>query len=472
MKILKWFSAIVFVVLSLTACDPTDRVIWSPDGKKCAVISSDGLRICDADGKLSASLMDMEDVEVFRWLPDSKQALIVVEEKTTNWKEISQLLSASQRARVMSQSEQLWRLRGTKGWPGQKNDKNESASFLYLKFKYGEKAVKAVLPKEYKQYVSIFAEPIHSLQLFRFLDDKVVPGSVLLRTVNDIADVRLGPAAKLAAMTEVDEGGYKLEVVPVSGGSARTVTERAGKHAEWSRDGRALYFTQANKTGAHSRQDQASAVTLMRQEIADYDEKLLARFSPPLNLVELPHQDATRIRCLAGGDIIFDAKELHLPKISEKSQAKNSNSEPRLFRLSRDFQILMPVSLSGDPLGDKLSDFEINQDGTKVVVPGSKGEVTVVDLTTGKVTALEQKGIDLKFAPQWRSADELCYPARSVPGGGHDVDVVLQSVTRTEAPRLLSKDWPAASIKFLNDPKKDSSEKAPAAKSSSGSHHR
>jgi hypothetical protein len=473
MRFLKWFSAIIFVVFTLTACDPTDRLVWSPDGKRCAVISSDGLRMCDASGKLSESLMDMENVEIFRWLPDSNQALIVCQEDSSSWKDVSKILTSTERAKVVSESEKFWSIRSR--WPelmkkGSKNDGGGlSASFLYLKYKYGEKALTAALPVGLRQSVRQLTEPIYKLQLFSLSENKAVPGRVLLSTVHNIYDVRLAPTGKLAAVTESTDSACRLVVVSVAGGSARTVSEWSAKNPEWSRDGRTIFYVQTNKY-----ENQASMAALVRQEIADYDEKLLVKFDPPKDLLDLPYNDSTRIRCLTSGDIIFDAQELHLPRISDKSASKNSNSQPCLFRLSRDFLSLSPLVLSGDPVGDRLNDFEVNQDGTKAVVPGGKGEVTVVDLTTGRVTAIEQKGSDLKFTPQWRSAEELCFPARNVErqSSDHNVEVILQSMSQTER-RVLSRDWPANAIEFLNDSKKQTAAPRSSPKSSNhGSQHR
>ncbi|MBK9205828.1 MAG: hypothetical protein IPL73_26100 [Candidatus Obscuribacter sp.] len=97
-----------------------------------------------------------------------------------------------------------------------------------------------------------------------------------------------------------------------------------------------------------------------------------------------------------------------------------------------------------------------------IAVPGSNGEILVIDTVSGVVTTLEKKGEqELVFAPQWRTADELCYPSRNdvVSPGGHNVDVVLQSMKDLSRRVVISKEWSAISVDFLQDPKESETEK-------------
>ncbi len=74
-KLAPVIAPLAFCLLFLSGCRNTERLSWSPDGSKGAVGASDGLRITDADGKLSAPLLDR--VELSGWLPDSHRLCVV-----------------------------------------------------------------------------------------------------------------------------------------------------------------------------------------------------------------------------------------------------------------------------------------------------------------------------------------------------------------------------------------------------------
>src|SRR6185295_10991260 len=83
MKLL--FSAILLFTLLLTGCIP-ERVVWSPDGTRAAVIGDDGLHISDVDGKLSPLLVP--SVKRVSWFPDSKHVVAIYSVELKNWQEM------------------------------------------------------------------------------------------------------------------------------------------------------------------------------------------------------------------------------------------------------------------------------------------------------------------------------------------------------------------------------------------------
>lgn len=46
-------AIMVLSVLTLTGCGRKDQLVWSPDGKKLALTTSDGVRVGDETGKLN-----------------------------------------------------------------------------------------------------------------------------------------------------------------------------------------------------------------------------------------------------------------------------------------------------------------------------------------------------------------------------------------------------------------------------------
>ena len=61
-----------------------DRVTWSPDGTRAAVLGDDGLHVCDVAGKLSPVLVP--DVRCVAWMPDSKRMVVCIEGESKNWR--------------------------------------------------------------------------------------------------------------------------------------------------------------------------------------------------------------------------------------------------------------------------------------------------------------------------------------------------------------------------------------------------
>jgi len=465
MKLLHWSAAVFCTVTLLTGCDKLDHLQWSPDGKCLAVLSSDGLRVSDASGSLSKSIP--MKLSIFRWLPDSKRALVVTTKQTTSWNEVKPLLSAAERTRTITVADSLWKFRGDPEKWKYRDDDNVLDSLVYLDYKYGTTAVKALLQKKSKKNVLPDTAPaatIYTLQLVNLQQDKAQLGPALLRTRRELGDVRISSNGKLAAVTEDNShNGYQVDVVPIEGGTSKIISACASRCPDWSLDGKALFYISPGNSATENdpstkKNDSGRLVllaSLMRLDVTDASGKVLAKFSKAQELAELPFSGSDRIRCLPDGSIILSSEQLKLPCTQKKFDQNKS-----LFKMSKDFQSLEPLPLSGDTLGNELGDFEINQDGTKAAVAGDHGEITVVDLATGQVTALEPKGTDLKFLPQWRSADELCFPVRNhtKTTGGHDVEVGLQTLPLGTA-HILSKDWPAKSITFLVDTKESTTKK-------------
>jgi WD40-like Beta Propeller Repeat len=75
---LSWFLAALLIV----GCVP-DRIVWSPDGSRAAVLGDDGLHVCDVAGKLSPVLVP--GATCMAWMPDSKRMVVCVEGESKNW---------------------------------------------------------------------------------------------------------------------------------------------------------------------------------------------------------------------------------------------------------------------------------------------------------------------------------------------------------------------------------------------------
>jgi hypothetical protein len=196
-------------------------------------------------------------------------------------------------------------------------------------------------------------------------------------------------------------------------------------------------------------------------QIADEKGSLLSKFAPHQILATTISDGEIAVRCLPDGSVIFNSMQRTFPttKVDDKA-----NKKQLLFRLNPDLKSTeIIVDRDGVPDGT-LELLETNQSGTRISLAGANNEfVGYLELASGKITIVQKKNSkDIKFAPQWRNNDELCYPARNLnkTSGQHDVDVVLQSTSDLDNRTILSKEWSPGSVDFLNDEKSNESEPA------------
>ena len=66
-------APLALVLLLLGGC-LEKHLVWSPDGKRAAVVAKDGLHFCDPDGKLTSLLLP--GVYEIAWTSDSQQLVV------------------------------------------------------------------------------------------------------------------------------------------------------------------------------------------------------------------------------------------------------------------------------------------------------------------------------------------------------------------------------------------------------------
>jgi hypothetical protein len=445
------FLALASLII-LTGCNPQPLVVWAPDGKHCAVLSSDGVRVSDESGAVSPAVAP--NVTLCRWLPDSTEAVIVSEKDSTNWKEVREILTPTERVKAAQIGEALWRRPQSKP----KDLALVSEACLYIIDKYGKNAAKARFgPKLWTDINNTAHATVRTVQLIALSGGRAADATTLLRTTSAIDDVRVSPNGSMAAVAVSDGLFDRLMVVPLNTGDTRTIVESLSDKPDWSVDGKWLYYIQnpnfpegLTKKSMVDRKRPWMA-TLNRRQVADANGKLLAKLAAPEELVELPAEGSSRVRCLPDGSVLFQSKQSQFPCI------KDAESTPAIFKLNPGQKSIEVVIPSDKIPNDQLNCFEPNQDGTKIAVPGAHGELAVVDLVSHQVTTLEKTSEqDLRIIPQWRNADELSYGARNwnKPANGHDVDIVLLSISDPNRRIVLSKDWNVKLFGFLKDPEK------------------
>ena len=409
MKLLKLITAALFSVTVLGACDFEERLTWSPDGKRMAVLT-DQLRLADLDS-ISKPLLgpNFGPVLYFRWLPDNHRALL-------GYRRTKHHLSKA----------------GVKG------------------------------PDTSVDYVQVFD--------FNgaIKDVQVSAGPIIFKSSVPIDDLRLSPNGQLAAVSQADKGRHKLSVVTLAG-AHKVVAVNVSK-PDWARDSRSLYFFRELSAKDSGYIAFIPISTICNLPVADIKGALLTQ-SARRDLAQCAGEltSDNRLRVLEDGSLLFSSMPVKLPAcgvtfgLQERAlfRYRPANKEKKAS--------LEQIAIDGPALASALNTFEPNQDGTKIAVMGEKGAVSVISLNAdgngGEVTVLEkalpQSDANLSgsfgAAPCWRNANELCFSVRNLKTGdssGHEGEVVLQDLTEVGAAgmparQIVSRAWPAGQIDFL-----------------------
>src|SRR5215470_11349089 len=104
-RLIRTWLLFIGVALVCAGCEPTNRLVWSPDGLRAVVLASDGLRVCDQAGRISEPLIKAVDVAC--WTPDSTHALAATRSKVHSWTEAAKLLSPPERKQALNEAGKL-----------------------------------------------------------------------------------------------------------------------------------------------------------------------------------------------------------------------------------------------------------------------------------------------------------------------------------------------------------------------------
>jgi hypothetical protein len=159
------------------------------------------------------------------------------------------------------------------------------------------------------------------------------------------------------------------------------------------------------------------------------------------DLAEVVFDKDLKVRCLRDGRVLFAAAEVSLP-----APVSESSHKPVLFMLDTagalSVRRALPAAVDAK-VPDRVDLFEVSPDETRVAIPGSKGRVAIVTLSTGEIREIigNYPQGDLRTVPVWRSPDQLCLlaPAGSRFTSPKRDEIVLWSPDRAT---VLSRTWP------------------------------
>jgi hypothetical protein len=439
-------SAIVIVTM-LAGCGPERLVQWSPDGTRAVVLSNNRLYLCEAEGKLAGPMSGQ--VERFVWLPDSRRVVAVFTREIESWDALVQTAPAEFdekriiAAAIVARDELI-------GYSGKLDDFKPSnssaltaqqwmAGILYLRSQ-ADSRLKEKLGKDWKEVEEAKVE-VRTVRLMP-ASDPGEGGITLLDTLDDIDDLRVAPGGgTLAVVARRGEGWDESEnrmlfvVQTGPGGKPFVAAEHIASHPDWSADGRDLVFVRQGD------KDSGGLGRLAVRTIRDNKGAMLETLPEARDLAEVVFDKELRVRCLRDGRVLFAAAELSLP-----ATVSGSSHRPVLFVLDTagtpGLKRAFPAAVDAR-VPDRVDLFEVSPDETRMAIPGSKGRVAVVSLSTGEVREIITNNTqdDLRMVPVWRSPDQLCLlaPTGSAFASPKRDEIVLWSTDRVT---VLSRTWP------------------------------
>ena len=437
------------LLLLLSGC-LEKHLVWSPDGSRAAVIAKDGLHFCDPEGKLTPLLLP--DVYQVAWLGDSQRLVVARERKVGDWTSIARMLGPERVGKVASETESLWKQLETGGkWGiltmelGKKKD--QAVLKIFLRERYGDALRAKLSVGEWDELKSQQAE-ISELVMARIVGEQIQPGTLLHEGLERINDLRVSPGDRAVAFTTDmaldNDKECRLLLARIDATGAVTVAEHTGTYPDWTADGRALAYVQASG-GA---KDDLRLGTLVSREVLDENgQNRIAEKPAELAGLLFGNANASRVRCLQDGRILFNSGEFNLPVATKDADVE----QDKLFAWdpARQATLVRMVPRGGEEnLPKSLTFFEVSPDEKQVLVGGRSGEVSVLTLATGDVQEWQKAGdYNLMGAPVWRNAEEITYARRNPTVEGkkplRKAEIVLRKAVpgKGDQEKVLSRDW-------------------------------
>ncbi len=443
-------GAAVALALVLAGCI-TKRIVWSPNGSHAAILSDQGLYLCDTNGRLSSLLVT--NVVLAEWFPDSRRLALAIRVGCKSWPELEKLLDTHERERIKLAGEHvLNKLRAgaefnvTLASDENLDSREKNLLGVYLR---SLEATKPLVGTNWS-FLEAIEVNINTLRIATVSKNSLSLGAALTTGLDDLQDLRVSPGGAAIACTTstAREHEYQLLMVPADNSqSPKLIADGTAAYPDWSADGRSLIYIKAAHSPANG--EEIVLASLSRRTVLDPGGKMNIQEKAE-DLAGLVFDEYGRVRSLPDGRILFSAMDLHLPVTKDDVPQRG-----QLFALDPDRQATITRII---PLG-RLSDvpenanlFEISPDGRRISFLGDKHRVSIFTLATGSVDNL-QSPVDVQGGdslPTWRSNEELCFIAFS--GTNLATEPAQAVLWRAGEKRILSADWPKDVRKGLLDP--------------------
>ncbi|PTX90756.1 hypothetical protein [Opitutus sp. ER46] len=430
-------------VLFLAGC-LEKRVVWSPDGARALVITKEAeLFVCDAGGRLSDRLASGTKLAV--WFSDSQRIAFAVRRDVKDWATLAPLLG-ERRGDVEARADDLWRaLEQGAPWGVVTVDLKGQLDLALLRLREAHgPALKTRLTANEWAALAGKTVGVTDVMVARVDAGKLVASQWVSTHVGAILELRPAPGGNALAWTQECLGtkdDYALAVATLDGGKPVIVAPRAAGFPDWDTTGRALVYVEAPPGRGGDDENLVLGVVTRRGVLNE--NGALALEEKPTYLAGTLFSTLMHVRCLRDGRVLFNALEMSLP-LAAADYAGNQREQLFAVDPSRQATLvrMIPRGREAD-LPQGLSFFEVSPNGEQVVFGGDKGEVAILTLATGDVSAIQ--GADRTYyqgLPSWRGPSELCFVKRMPAVDGQPprrpAEIILR---RGEKETVLSQDW-------------------------------
>lgn len=439
---------VCLALLAGAACIPEKRVVWSHDGKTAAISTNNGLRFADDDGKLLDARLDCSAARP-AWYPDDRQLAIAFASQVQGWEQIAPIYAPQQIQEIekAARAAKARVLAYDGDWNQFKLDAPEShtpgmdaAILFYLRDKLPDG-----LPEKLGDKWTDFREAdatIWTLQTFEFAGQKLTPGKVLRRSLDEMWMPAVSPTGKavayLAKCAEAHKDAVGLFVASTDGGDSRLIHSNVAMGFDWNADGRNLVYLCGPADGGNESNVTLGSVSTI--QVAAENGSLLPTFNKQEDHVGVLFSQLFNVRALRDGRLMFSSVEFSLPATNRDMPQRwtlfvlDPRTPASVLRvLPRDFN---------EPIEMTSALFQLSPDEQRVLIPGSKGRVYLYDFASGESKAIQTEEVveRAQIVPIWRNNAEFTFvrPYKS-PEGKDGGELMLW---KSDTAQPLGKTWP------------------------------
>lgn len=414
----------VTLTLLLSGCDETlEKMEWSPDGTRAAVLLQGDLCLSDAAGVLSTPLAG--DVTAATWLPDGSGLLGVRSLHPESWKDAVTLLS-NEEATALEQLALAFigllegALEASDGSFDEiadrflaplKIDSSEKlaavlACVSHTQAKPLKKLIGKAPKKQREQLERDFSEirQIRLQQLFtvRFDGSHSADLQSFLCTTDALSEARPSPDGRSVAF--VREGTLQILALE-AGAKPFNASQSVIGSIAWGRDGKSVVFAAPTSKWEPGKNNIS---TITRIEFAR--EADAWKPGEPVQIAQICSNYLPRIRVLPEGSLVFASSEISFPSL------QSSTPKSSFFTISEssgDKKPMRKIKSDAGLLPADLSNFAPSPDGKRLAVVSSEDDaVCLLTLETGSVETVWPKNrCKSRTLPAWRGAGELFFVA-------------------------------------------------------------
>lgn len=506
MKTFTSAASVLTAGLLFCSCQwPSERVLWSPDGNRAAVIGDSGLHLCNARGDLSPLLVS-NAVRV-AWLRDSISALVVVQSVSTNWDDIASLLPASALAQAANHASAVLSFVRTNspeslkahGIPLLSQHPCGGLACLYIRQRHGKEFCQRLgdAATNYPAIAGLF-----ELRFCTFRGNEIAFSRTLAASEREILCLAASPDGESYAYTTADWDPRSGIVQPAclyaglmadpSVSSRPTLVHDACSVTfAWTGNSYGLVFIRGVRSTTHPWETCEMSIGALTRVASPYTTPSIRidmsspSFEIDMSSAGVPSSaDATLVReqgdlsltifdprmrvlCAPTDEVLYTAPVAEFPwPLSGQDGGRGAADLPiGLFRLDLSKADAANANLVGtrrvlprgveSPIGD-LRMLAWNPDRSSFAVACETGRMSIVTLETGTIRSVLQVRDGCpenrevwtpRTLPTWRSADELCFAveAGSPMGSSNRAEIVLWSLSNRTS-RCLSATWPSNAV--------------------------